>query len=97
MPRWPSITFLWRRRKISIDSLICLLPSASPICSPTIRRGRGHADDHRPERDQREWGRGGSGRDAHFYYTPPVTNSNPTDQFTYTISDGRGGVARPRL
>jgi len=33
-------------------------------------------------------------RDATFiYYTPPAMDSNPTDQFIYTISDGRGGVA----
>ena len=27
------------------------------------------------------------------YYTPPASNSNATDQFIYTISDGRGGIA----
>jgi hypothetical protein len=33
-------------------------------------------------------------RDATFiYYTPPATNNNATDQFIYTISDGRGGIA----
>ena len=27
------------------------------------------------------------------YYTPAVTNGNVADQFTYTVSDGRGGTA----
>ena len=27
------------------------------------------------------------------YYTPAVTNGNARDQFTYTVSDGRGGFA----
>jgi Cadherin-like domain len=37
-------------------------------------------------------------RDTTFiYYTPPETNTNALDQFTYTISDGRGRCGqRPR-
>jgi hypothetical protein len=34
-----------------------------------LRRGRGHADDHRPERDQRQWSGCGSGRDVHLLHT----------------------------
>ena len=33
-------------------------------------------------------------QDAFFiYYTPPLTNGNVNDQFTYVVSDGRGGAA----
>lgn len=31
--------------------------------------------------------------DFFIYYTPAVTNGNVPDQFTYTVSDGRGGTA----
>ncbi len=30
---------------------------------------------------------------TYIYYTPPATNADLADQFTYTISDGRGGVS----
>ena len=34
-------------------------------------------------------------RDTTFiYYTPPESNVTAADQFTYTISDGRGGIAK---
>jgi len=31
--------------------------------------------------------------DFFIYYTPPVTNGNVLDQFTYAVGDGRGGTA----